>query len=206
MEIKFQEWNQNNICLIINNKNKGKGKKLIFFTLHFTSIFIGTRKKKKKERRNGQSKPSMSNCKYFHPNDRMIFINEAGQGPFVPPPLPPLLSQILCRLKGYIHRSCSFCCRGSRDGPRNPSGLSDHRSIIVSTADIDIILSSLRKNTKSREPSHSTRGSLSGLGRGARIFERNRKRILLDKIKFTTAVHVIYRSLLERSARRKEGR
>lgn len=71
-----------NLILIINNKNgKGKGKKLIFFTLHFTSIFIGTRKKKKKERRNGQSKPPMSNCKYFHPNDRMIFINEAGQAP-----------------------------------------------------------------------------------------------------------------------------
>lgn len=45
-----------NLILIINNKNgKGKEKKLIFFTLHFTSIFIGTRKKnrvkKKKKRR-----------------------------------------------------------------------------------------------------------------------------------------------------------
>lgn len=136
-----------------------------------------------------------------------FLLMKRGRAPLSLLPFPPLLLfQILCRLKGYIHRSCSFCCRGSRDGPRNPSGLSDHRSIIVSTADIDIILSSLRKNTKSREPSHSTRGSLSGSGRGARIFERNRKRILLDKIKFTTAVHVIYRSLLERSARRKEGR
>lgn len=129
----------------------------------------------------------------------MIFINEAGQGPFVPTSFSP--PQILCRLKGYIHPSSSFCCRGSRDVGHGIHGLSDDRSIIVSTADIDIILSSLRKNTKSREPSHSTRElSLSLSLECSNGIERGFPRVLLDKIKFTMAVHVIHRSLLEKNA------
>ena len=139
----------------------------------------------------------------------MIFINEAGQGPFVPTSFSP--PQILCRLKGYIHPSSSFCCRGSRDVGHGIHGLSDDRSIIVSTADIDIILSSLRKNTKSREPSHSTRElslSLSLSRSNVRTESKeDSPRILLDKIKFTMAVHVIHCSLLEKNAQGgKEGR
>lgn len=124
-----------------------------------TSIFIGTGKKiykrKRRAEKNGRrASPRCRTVNIFTLTIAWFLLMKQGRAP-LSLLLPP---QILCRLKGYIHRSSSFCCRGSRDVGHGIHGLSDDRSIIVSTADIDIILSSLRKNTKSREPSHSTRG------------------------------------------------
>lgn len=63
-------------------------------------------KERKEGEKNGQGKPSMSNCKYFHPNDRMIFINEAGQDRALPPNIMPV--------ERLYSSGSSFCCRGSR--------------------------------------------------------------------------------------------
>lgn len=157
--------------------NGGGGRLVVRAPFPRATLFTAGREEKRTKRgmeRNGQGKPSMSNCKYFHPNDRMIFINEAGQG--FAPPLPPPVFPNITPVERLYSSGSSFCCRGSRDGIH---GLSVDRSIIVFTAaDIGIILCRRRRHVKtpSREPGHCSTTPLFRMGTLDGIFERGRNR------------------------------